>query len=50
MLTVLTLTKYPQNLLRDSTLTAISIAKKILIQIVVIMLKMVNETFFNHPI
>ena len=51
MLTVLTLTKYLQNLLRDSTLTAISIAKKILILSGVDYAENAKWNFlFNHPI
>ena len=46
MLTILTLTKCLQNLLRDSTLSVISIAKKILFKVVSMMLKMLIVTFF----
>ena len=42
---ILTLTKYLQNLLRDSTLSVISAAKEFLFKVVLIMLKMPSETF-----
>ena len=42
---ILTLTKYLQNLLRDSTLSAVSAAKNVLLKVVLIMLKMPSETF-----
>ena len=50
VISILPLTKYLQNLFRDSTLTVISIAKKFLFYLVLIILKMANETFFDHLI
>jgi len=46
ILTVLTMTKYLENLLRDSTLPFISFAKKFLSQAVLMILKIPNKTFF----
>ena len=45
VLTILTLTKYLQNLLRESALSEVSAANKILFQVVLIMLKMPSKTF-----
>ena len=46
ILTILTLAKCLQNLLRDSTWSVISIAKKFLFKVVSMMLKMPIVTFF----
>ena len=51
ILIILTLTKCLQNLLRDSTLSVISIAKNFLFQVVSMILKMSIIYFFiYHPI
>ena len=46
ILTILTLTKSLQNLLRDSILPVIFTVKKSILYVVLIMLKMPKETFF----